>query len=231
MSTPVDNSVDDICIRSTRPVDDCDPPVDCRGLSGVLVTVFDVTDEPDVQVEVRRSARRRRTVAAYRDGDRIIVMIPARFTRAQEAEYVASMVARLHKADRANGGARNATRRRGTDTALARRADDSRAATWTAGLSRRACAGWRRCGPVGPPVRPSTGRSDSASGCARCHPGCRTTSSFTSSRTWSSPATGRTSGRSCAVPSHRAGPRLPGRNLRGRAVPIADDLADDLGDD
>ncbi len=29
------------------------------------------------EVEVRRSKRRRRTVSAYRDGDRIVVMIPA----------------------------------------------------------------------------------------------------------------------------------------------------------
>jgi hypothetical protein len=69
-----------------------------------------------VQVEVRRSARRRRTVSAYRDGERIIVMIPGRFTRAEEAEWVARMVARL------DTGTRRAARRRGTDVALARRA-------------------------------------------------------------------------------------------------------------
>ena len=32
-------------------------------------------------VEVRRSKRRRRTVSAYRDGDRIVVLIPASMTR------------------------------------------------------------------------------------------------------------------------------------------------------
>jgi predicted metal-dependent hydrolase len=68
------------------------------------------------QVEVRRSARRRRTVAAYRDGDTIVVLIPSRFTRAQEAEWVATMVARL------DAGAKSTARRRGTDAALARRA-------------------------------------------------------------------------------------------------------------
>ena len=35
---------------------------------------------PDV--EVRRSRRRRRTVSAYREGARTIVLIPARFTKA-----------------------------------------------------------------------------------------------------------------------------------------------------
>lgn len=46
-------------------------------------------------VEVRRSARRRRTVSAYRDGTRIVVMIPARFTRAEEEQWVVKMTARL----------------------------------------------------------------------------------------------------------------------------------------
>ena len=43
---------------------------------------------PDSEVEVRRSKRRRRTVSAYREGDRIIVLIPASLTRRQEAEWV-----------------------------------------------------------------------------------------------------------------------------------------------
>ncbi len=46
-------------------------------------------------VVVRRSTRRRRTVSAYRDGGQIVVMIPARFTRAEEAQWVERMVARL----------------------------------------------------------------------------------------------------------------------------------------
>lgn len=50
-------------------------------------------------VEVRRSKRRRRTVSAYRDGDRIVVLIPASMTRAQEAEWVETMVARLERSE------------------------------------------------------------------------------------------------------------------------------------
>jgi hypothetical protein len=46
-------------------------------------------------VEVRRSARRRRTISAYRDGDRTVVLIPARMSRAEERRVVAEMVARL----------------------------------------------------------------------------------------------------------------------------------------
>jgi predicted metal-dependent hydrolase len=48
-----------------------------------------------VDVEVRRSLRRRRTVSAYRDGARIVVLLPARFTRAEEQKWVREMVGRI----------------------------------------------------------------------------------------------------------------------------------------
>lgn len=48
-------------------------------------------------VEVRRSARRRRTVSVARRDGKVIVMIPASFTKAQEAEWVAKMLAKLGK--------------------------------------------------------------------------------------------------------------------------------------
>lgn len=51
-------------------------------------------------VEVRRSKRRRRTVSAYRDGDRIVVLIPASLSKKEEDEWVQSMVARLEKQER-----------------------------------------------------------------------------------------------------------------------------------
>jgi len=44
---------------------------------------------------VRRSQRRRRTVSAYRDGERVVVLIPDRFSRAEETEWVERMLARL----------------------------------------------------------------------------------------------------------------------------------------
>lgn len=53
----------------------------------------------DVEIEVRRSARRRRTVSAYRDGEKIVVLIPAAMSRKQEAEWVAQMVARLERSE------------------------------------------------------------------------------------------------------------------------------------
>ncbi|WP_185938349.1 M48 metallopeptidase family protein [Geodermatophilus aquaeductus] len=46
-------------------------------------------------VEVRRSARRRRTVTAYQESGRTVVLIPAAFTPAEERRWVAQMVAKL----------------------------------------------------------------------------------------------------------------------------------------
>ncbi|WP_049580889.1 M48 family metallopeptidase [Streptomyces sp. SBT349] len=54
-----------------------------------------VDAERDDRVEVRRSARRRRTVSAYREGDRTIVMIPARMTADEERRWVTVMLDKL----------------------------------------------------------------------------------------------------------------------------------------
>jgi hypothetical protein len=67
-------------------------------------------DEP--QIEVRRSGRRRSTVTAYREGGRTVVLIPARFTRAQEREWVSRMLSRLSAQER--------RRRPGDDELMAR---------------------------------------------------------------------------------------------------------------
>ena len=65
-------------------------------------------------VEVRRSKRRRRTVAAYRDGDTVVVMMPARLTKAEEAEWVEIMLGRLERQSR---------RQAPSDAELARKAE------------------------------------------------------------------------------------------------------------
>ena len=52
------------------------------------------------EVEVRRSRRRRRTVSAYRDGERIVVLIPATMSKRDEATWVADMVARIERSER-----------------------------------------------------------------------------------------------------------------------------------
>lgn len=46
-------------------------------------------------VEVRRSARRRRTVSAYREGDRTIVLIPARMSADEEQRWIGVMLDKL----------------------------------------------------------------------------------------------------------------------------------------
>ena len=64
-------------------------------------------------IEVRRSQRRRRTVSAYRDGERVVVLIPAQFSRAEEREWVDRMLERLDAREQ---------RARRTDTELTARA-------------------------------------------------------------------------------------------------------------
>ncbi|MGH3313858.1 MAG: M48 metallopeptidase family protein [Streptomyces sp.] len=46
-------------------------------------------------VEVRRSSRRRRTVSAYREGDRTIVLIPARMSADEERRWIDVMLDKL----------------------------------------------------------------------------------------------------------------------------------------
>jgi predicted metal-dependent hydrolase len=64
-------------------------------------------------VEVRRSKRRRRTVSAYRDGERIVVLIPASLSKREEVEWVQAMVAKLERQEQ---------RRRPSDEELLKRA-------------------------------------------------------------------------------------------------------------
>jgi len=91
-----------------------------------------MTVEPQTQVEVRRSKRRRRTVSAYREGDRIVVLIPATLSRRQEAEWVEAMVARVEKAE--------ARRRPSDDDLLTRATALSR--TWLSGRALPATVRW-----------------------------------------------------------------------------------------
>ena len=75
--------------RSRRPDAAASPrPRTAAGNSG------DGPEDADV-VEVRRSARRRRTVTAYRESGRTVVLIPAAFSPAEERRWVAQMVAKL----------------------------------------------------------------------------------------------------------------------------------------
>ncbi|MQA11208.1 MAG: DUF45 domain-containing protein [Pseudonocardiaceae bacterium] len=65
------------------------------------------------RVEVRRSKRRKRTVTAYLDGDALVVLIPARMSRAEEEHWVAEMQRKLLR-----GESRRRSPARESDAAL-----------------------------------------------------------------------------------------------------------------
>ena len=67
----------------------------------------------NTEIEVRRSARRSRTVSAYRDGNKTVVLVPATFSRAEEKRWVSRMLDRLEAREE---------RRRPGDAALHERA-------------------------------------------------------------------------------------------------------------
>ncbi len=108
-------------------------------------------------VEVRRSPRRRRTVTAYREMGRTVVLIPAAFSPAEERRWVAQMVAKLQT--------REERRRRalGGDDALMARARELSAAhldgaaepasvRWVDNQHRR----WGSCTPADRSIRLSS---------------------------------------------------------------------------
>ena len=90
-------------------------------------------DAPEAcEVEVRRSKRRRRTVSAYRDGERIVVLVPASLSAAEESRWVRTMVEKVCRSER---------RRQITDDDLAERARRL-ADTWLGGLARPTSVRW-----------------------------------------------------------------------------------------
>lgn len=52
------------------------------------------------EVEIRRSRRRTRTVKAYREGDRTIILMPAHLSEAEEQHHVQSLLGRLERRER-----------------------------------------------------------------------------------------------------------------------------------
>ncbi|RNL53329.1 M48 family metallopeptidase [Arthrobacter oryzae] len=88
-----------------------------RAGTGAVPAAIPLTTPDGAPVEVRRSARRRRTVAAFWENGTAVVAIPASFTRAQEHEWVHRMLEKL----RLQGarGSRGEGRRPRNDEALA----------------------------------------------------------------------------------------------------------------
>lgn len=70
--------------------------------------------ESGPKIDIRRSRRRRRSVAAYRDGDTIVILMPDRLSRAEERRWVETMLERLE---------RQSERRKPSDDELHQRAD------------------------------------------------------------------------------------------------------------
>lgn len=109
------------------------------------------------RVEVRRSKRRTRTVTAYRDGDTLVVLIPARLTKAEEAHWVAEMQQKLLK-----GEPRKLPSTKRSDEALLRRCAElstkhlrgraePASVRWVAPMRTR----WASCTPVDKTIRVS----------------------------------------------------------------------------
>jgi len=105
-------------------------------------------------VEVRRSTRRRRTVSAYRDGDRTVVLIPARMSRAEERRWVSVMLERLARQDARLRPSDDELMERARD--LSRRHLDGRArpasVRWVTNQGSR----WGSCTPADRTIRLST---------------------------------------------------------------------------
>lgn len=110
------------------------------------------------EVEVRRSTRRKRTVSAYREGERIVVLIPARFSRREEANWVERMVQDVEAREtrvrqRGAGASDDALLERAAD--LNRRYLDGRAVPssirWVDTMATR----WASCTPVDRTIRMS----------------------------------------------------------------------------
>ncbi|WP_445153858.1 M48 metallopeptidase family protein [Arthrobacter sp. Hor0625] len=97
-----------------------------------------LTTADGAPVEVRRSARRRRTVAAFWENGTAVVAIPAHFSGAQEREWVDRMLEKLRR----QGTRRRAGARKGrTDAALAARAAEL-SATYLGGRAVPASVRW-----------------------------------------------------------------------------------------
>jgi len=102
-------------------------------------------------VEVRRSAKRRRTVSAYRDGDRTVVLIPARMTKAEEAHWVETMLARLAAKDARKPAGDDDLRRRAL--ALSRRYLDGHAVPLSVRWVTNQRGRWGSCTPADRTIR------------------------------------------------------------------------------
>jgi predicted metal-dependent hydrolase len=113
-------------------------------------TVVDIPGLPD-GVEVRRSTRRRRSVTAFREDGRTVVVVPHRMSRAEILPYVEELVGRL--AAREGLGRRTDAQLEARAALLSRRHLDGRAVPssvrWVTNQRRR----WGSCTPADGTIR------------------------------------------------------------------------------
>ncbi|HVA59414.1 MAG TPA: M48 family metallopeptidase [Mycobacteriales bacterium] len=105
--------------------------------------------EPEVTVV--RSRRRTRTVSAYREGGRLIVLVPARLSAAEEAHWVARMTERLAARDRRERPGEGELAERAER--LSRRYLDSRARPASVRWVNNQQGRWGSCTPVDRTIR------------------------------------------------------------------------------
>jgi predicted metal-dependent hydrolase len=113
-------------------------------------TVVDIPGLPD-GVEVRRSTRRRRSVTAFREDGRTVVVVPHRMSRAEIVPYVEELVGRL--AERERRGRRTDAQLESRAALLSRRHLEGRAVPssvrWVSNQRRR----WGSCTPADGTIR------------------------------------------------------------------------------
>jgi predicted metal-dependent hydrolase len=105
-------------------------------------------------VEVRRSTRRRRTVTAYRENGRTVVLVPARMGNNEIARYVEDLVRRLDARDRRTLPDDDHLRRRAQELSARFLHDKARPTSvrWVTNQRKR----WGSCTPVDGSIRLST---------------------------------------------------------------------------
>jgi len=102
-------------------------------------------------VEVRRSTRRRRTVSAYRQGDRTVVLIPAQMSAREEERWVRAMLDRLASRERRGKPGEAELARRAAD--LSARYLGGRAVPESVRWVTNQGARWGSCTPVDASIR------------------------------------------------------------------------------
>jgi predicted metal-dependent hydrolase len=109
------------------------------------------TGPTDPAVEVRRSSRRRRTVSAYREGDRTVVLIPAQMSAKEEERWVRAMVERLERRERRTALDESELSRRAAT--LSTQYLDGRACPVSVRWVSNQAARWGSCTPVDGTIR------------------------------------------------------------------------------